>query len=72
MILCGCDGQVIFSACRTLNHCSLALEAELVACDEGLQLALNWSAEPIELETDYANAVKMLKERQGDSSFGFT
>jgi hypothetical protein len=53
---------------RTLNHCSSTLEAELVACDEGLQLALNWSAEPIQLETDCANAVKMLKEIQGDSS----
>lgn len=45
-------GTVLLSSCRVLFHCADAEEAELIACKEGLRLALQWVAEPITLETD--------------------
>jgi hypothetical protein len=43
MILRDDVGQVIFSSCRSLTRCDDPLEAEVRACLEGLELALQHS-----------------------------
>jgi ribonuclease HI len=35
MVLQDDKGDIIFSSCRFLPHCSNALEAEIIACMEG-------------------------------------
>jgi hypothetical protein len=40
MILRNETGQIVFLACRFMHSCTEALEAELLACLEGLDLAL--------------------------------
>ena len=40
MILRNSSGKIIFSSCRELRSCAEPLEAELLACMEGLNLAL--------------------------------
>jgi ribonuclease HI len=45
-------GEVIFTACRNLDTCMDAPEAELAAIEEGIKLALHWSALKIIVETD--------------------
>jgi hypothetical protein len=52
MLLRDAMGQIIFSACRFLPLCSEALEAELLACLEGVGLALHHSELPFTVETD--------------------
>jgi ribonuclease HI len=62
MILRDDLGQVIFSACSFLRDCDSPLEAETRACLEGLQLALDRSDKPIQLELDCSvllNAIKV-------------
>jgi ribonuclease HI len=68
MILRDDNGNVIFTACRSLPYCALALEAEMAACDEGLRLAMSWSTEPIDLEMDCAIAVNMISAKENDQS----
>uniref|UniRef100_A0A8I7BGW3 RNase H type-1 domain-containing protein n=1 Tax=Hordeum vulgare subsp. vulgare TaxID=112509 RepID=A0A8I7BGW3_HORVV len=60
IILCGEDGQVIFSSCRYLRSCSSALEAELAACMEGIAIARAWSVLPMIIETDCLTAARMI------------
>jgi hypothetical protein len=55
MILRNETGQIIISACRFLHSCTEALEAELLACLEGLDFALQQSQLPILIETDCLN-----------------
>jgi ribonuclease HI len=62
MVLRDAKGEVIFTACRTLGNCSNATEAELVAIEEGLKLALHWIGLPLTVEMDCAEAVKLIKE----------
>ncbi|GJN16365.1 hypothetical protein PR202_gb03348 [Eleusine coracana subsp. coracana] len=62
------QGQVIFSSGRVLFHCKDAEEAELLACREGLHLAIQWVAAPVILETDCLLVTNMLKARFGDRS----
>jgi ribonuclease HI len=58
MALRNADGQFIFSACRYLQRCDDAFEAELQACTEGLELALARTDLPIIIESDYAQLVQ--------------
>ena len=44
MILRDNGGSIIFFACRSIRHCSGPLQAELLACHEGLNLALQSSS----------------------------
>ena len=68
MILRRCDGSTVFSACRNLVLCSSALEAELQACLEGIQFALDICQEPFVVESDSAELVQMIKSKERDSS----
>jgi ribonuclease HI len=69
MILRNADGGIIFSACRSLYHCNSALETEIGACMQGLALALQWSQDPVIVETDNSTLIRMAqgKERDGSS-----
>lgn len=51
---------VIFASYRKLFHCNEALEAELQAMKEGLQLATAHSPFPVVLQSDCAVALKMI------------
>ena len=44
MILRNWRGELIFAASRHLQNCKDALEAELAAMEEGLDLAVHWSS----------------------------
>lgn len=71
-ILRNSSGEVIFSACGKLNRCAGPLESELVACREGLVMALQWTLLPIVLETDCLEAMQMiLAKEEGRSEFEF-
>jgi ribonuclease HI len=60
MILRESNGDIIFAASRQLRSCGDALEAELAAMEEGLRLALYWARKSIILETDSAEAIKLV------------
>ena len=68
MILRDDRGEIIYSACRELRTCDNALEADLAACREGLELALHRSNLPILVELDSAEAVSMITAREMDRS----
>uniref|UniRef100_A0A8R7VGV1 RNase H type-1 domain-containing protein n=1 Tax=Triticum urartu TaxID=4572 RepID=A0A8R7VGV1_TRIUA len=62
MILRDCDGTIIYSSRRFLRSCISPLEAEVVACMEGIALTLDWSTSPFILETDSLVAANMINE----------
>jgi hypothetical protein len=62
MIMRRSDGSVVFAACRQLNGCADALEAEIAAMEEGLALGLAWEPGPFILESDSADALMLAKE----------
>ncbi|KAM3372416.1 hypothetical protein ACQJBY_019341 [Aegilops geniculata] len=68
MILRDSDGNIVFSACRSIRHCSGPLQAELLACHEGLNLALQWSTLPVDIEMDCMDAARLIKSPTLDSS----
>lgn len=68
MILRDHSGEVIFAACRHLNHCKDALEAELTAIEEGMRLALHWTTPNFTVETDCSEAVQLIKESTPNTS----
>ncbi|KAK1616443.1 hypothetical protein QYE76_021960 [Lolium multiflorum] len=53
-------GEIIYAACRSIPHCGDATEAEIMAIEEGLQLALHWTALKFTVESDCAEAVDMI------------
>uniref|UniRef100_A0ACD5X9B5 Uncharacterized protein n=1 Tax=Avena sativa TaxID=4498 RepID=A0ACD5X9B5_AVESA len=62
MLLRDSNGSVIFAACRWLQTCSEPLEAELAAMEEGMELALHWTHTNVILESDCAEAIKMVQD----------
>ncbi|KQJ88462.1 hypothetical protein BRADI_4g18291v3 [Brachypodium distachyon] len=62
------DGGIVFSACRNLRSCADALEAELVACKDGLRAAIGWTDKVIVLESDCAEALAMICAKSPDRS----
>jgi hypothetical protein len=64
---------VIFSACRALDNCRDAVDAELAAIVEGLKLALHWSNLHFTIETDCAEVAALIMEQTPNTSvFAFT
>uniref|UniRef100_A0ACD5U5F7 Uncharacterized protein n=1 Tax=Avena sativa TaxID=4498 RepID=A0ACD5U5F7_AVESA len=68
MIMRDSKGDVIFLACRQLFNCADAVEAELAALEEGLNLALHWTPLPIVVETDCAEACLLIEEKTPNTS----
>uniref|UniRef100_A0A8R7QFD9 RNase H type-1 domain-containing protein n=1 Tax=Triticum urartu TaxID=4572 RepID=A0A8R7QFD9_TRIUA len=68
MVLRSDRGGIIFTACREIRTCDNALEAELAACREGLELALHRSDLSILIEMDSVKAVNMLNTSRRDRS----
>jgi ribonuclease HI len=56
MIIRDHTGAVIVAACKSLQACQDATEAELEALEEGMKLALLWTTRPVVVETDCASA----------------
>jgi ribonuclease HI len=68
IILRNNEGAVLLAACRSLNFCSLALDAELQACLMGVRLALDHSNEDLIVETDSLELVRMARNTLKDGS----
>jgi hypothetical protein len=60
MILRDHKGEAVFAACRCLKSCTNALDAKLAAMEEGLTLALAWEPGDLVVETDCAEAIKLV------------
>lgn len=68
MVLRDSSGNTIFASCKPLNRCTGALESELRACVEGLNLVLHWTLLPILVETDCMSVVQLLNDGERDRS----
>ncbi|KAK1648484.1 hypothetical protein QYE76_066289 [Lolium multiflorum] len=68
MVLKDSSGRMIYAAYRHLEQCRDATEAKLMAIEEGLKLALQWSNLKFSLETDCLEALELIKERTPDLS----
>ncbi|KAE8813400.1 retrotransposon unclassified [Hordeum vulgare] len=68
MILRNCQGDVIFASYRKLFQCNDALESELQAIKEGLQLAFIHASSPVVLQSDSAMALNMIATAGYDRS----
>lgn len=68
MILRSVEGNIIFSSCRRLYSCREILEAVLYACKEGLEIAMQRSTLPIQVEVNSATAAMLLKSEVDDRS----
>jgi ribonuclease HI len=68
MILRSHDGEIIFSASRSLLQCSSALESEVCALMEGIALAQEHNQQHFVIESDSAEVVQMLNNNARDLS----
>lgn len=59
-ILRNSTGDVIFAVYGFVEQCQSALEAEILACKEGIRLALQWTLLPIIIESDCAEAIQLI------------
>jgi hypothetical protein len=62
------QGQVLLSACRALQNCRDATEAELWAIEDGIKLTLQWNQLPVIVESDCSEALKLIKEKTPNTS----
>ena len=68
MILRRSDGSIVFSACRALQFCASALDAELQACLEGTRFALDMCQGNFLVETDSVELLNMAISVERDRS----
>jgi ribonuclease HI len=61
-------GKVLLSAWRSLYHIASVVEAEALACLEGLCLARQWISLPLCVETDCKQLVQALEKEDQDRS----
>ncbi|GJN41133.1 hypothetical protein PR202_gn00464 [Eleusine coracana subsp. coracana] len=62
------DGSVCFTSWRILFRSSSALEAEALACVEGLRLATEWAQGNVLMESDCGEVVKLMNSPEEDRS----
>lgn len=62
------EGGVILSSGQVLFNCADAEEAEVLACREGVALALQWIDKPVVIETDCLTVCAALKSSSEDRS----
>jgi hypothetical protein len=62
MVLRDYHGMVIFAACRQLLNCRDALEAELLAIEEGVKLTLLWTPMHFTVESDCLEGIKWIQQ----------
>lgn len=55
---------MLFAAQKTLKSCATAVQAEALACLEGLRAAMEWIHMPIILETDSVEVFKALSQQE--------
>ena len=60
--------EVVFAACRRIDFCTDATEAELAAIEEGISLALHWTPLKLIMETDCAEALELIRESTPNTS----
>jgi hypothetical protein len=68
MVLRDHHGVVVAAACREAIQCRDATDAELMAIEEGVHLALLWTTLPIVVETDCAEAIELIRESTPNTS----
>jgi ribonuclease HI len=68
MVLRDHHGVVVAAACREAIQCRDATDAELMAIEEGVHLALLWNTLPIVVETDCAEAIDLIRESTPNTS----
>jgi hypothetical protein len=68
MVLRDIQGAIIAAACRNPSACRDATEAELMAMEEGLSLALQWTPMPLVVETDCSEACELINEATPNTS----
>jgi ribonuclease HI len=62
------DGSTIFSAYRSVRPCSSALEAELLACIDGIRFAMDMGLQHVTVETDCRELITMATSKFRDLS----
>ncbi|GJM92504.1 hypothetical protein PR202_ga08981 [Eleusine coracana subsp. coracana] len=62
---------MIIASSRVLFRCSNSEEAELLAIREGMNVALQWVASPVIIETDYMSMCQLLND-SGDNRSSLT
>jgi ribonuclease HI len=65
------EGQVILTAWRVIFRCQDAVEAEALACLEGLRLAAQWVQGSIILESDCARVIQAMQQKEDRSALRF-
>jgi hypothetical protein len=68
MIMRRSDGTIVFSACRVLSNCTSALEAEMLACLDGVRFATDMGLDRILVESDCQVLVNVLTGDDRDGS----
>jgi hypothetical protein len=60
-VLRNSSGNIIFDACGFMCRNASGLETEIVACREGIVMALQWTLLPIIVETDFLELVQLIR-----------